>query len=134
MPEIARAIRKLERVGRILYRLLLGLGCAFILLHYLVAAKAPTGPSLRDGRVYPHRYTLPFVLTQYRRVVYLTKNEDLLFDGPVEYVLLATVASIGIIVGYKLRKLEKRRDEANRTASGTPPLPDVRSATRRESI
>jgi hypothetical protein len=129
MPEIARAISNLERVQRILYRILLALGCTFILLHYLVATKAPTGPSFRDGRVYAYRYTFPIGLHQDRRVVYLTKTEDLLF-GPAEYALMAPVALIGIFVGYKIRKLEKRRDEANRTSDGNISPPDVSPATR----
>jgi hypothetical protein len=118
MPEIARAIGKLERVQEILYTMLLALWGTFILLPHL----APTRPSFRDGRVYPHQISLIHFLYQYRQVVYLTKTQDLLI-GPVAYLLLATVASIGVFVSYKLRKLEKRRDAANRITTGniSPP-------------
>ncbi len=129
MSEIARAIRKLERVQRIHYWILLTIATCTLFLPYW----APTRPSLRDGRVYPHQTSLRHFPHEYRQVVYLTKTEDLL-TVPVAYALLATVALIGIFVGYKLRKREKRRDEANRTSTGTPPLPDVSSGTRHESI
>ena len=123
--EIARAIRKLEKVQRILYWILLALATCAFFLPYL----APIRSSLRDGRVYPHQTSLRHFPHEYRQIVYLTKNEDLL-TGPVAYVLLAAVASIGIFVGFKLRKLEKRRDEANRISTDNISPPDVSPATR----
>jgi hypothetical protein len=125
MLEIARAIRKLEKVQRILYWILLVLGCVF----FLLPDWAPTRPNLRDGRVYPHQTSLRHFPREYHQVVFLTKNEDLVI-GPVAYVLLATVASIGIVVGFKLRKLEKRRDEAIQTSADNISPPNISPATR----
>jgi hypothetical protein len=128
MREIARAIGKLEGVERILIRILAALACSVILLPHF----APIRPSLRDGRVYAHQISTIHSLYQYHQVVYLTKTQDLLL-GPVAYALLAAVASIEIFVGYKLRKLEKRRDDVNRTCTSNISPPQVSSATRPQS-
>jgi hypothetical protein len=95
---------------------LLSLSVVFILAIYWLAAEGPRNPRPEHGKIYSFRIPSRYTPYRDRQVVYLTKYENLLI-GPVTYVLVVTFVSIDLFVGYKLKRLKKRRAEENRAST-----------------